>query len=159
MTDEAVPPRRGRLARLARDQRVRFLAVGGFNTLAGYGVYSLFFWLWGETLGDQVGPVASLLAAHVLVSGFAFVIYRRFVFRVSGSLVKDYVRFQSVYVVSLGINVLLLWLLAGVLEWNAYLAQGAVVLVITIASFVGHRYFSFRRPHTGGTSGGEQTIE
>jgi putative flippase GtrA len=130
--------------RLLADQRVKFLLVGGFNTVAGYGAYALFYWLGGSSLG-ALGPLVCLLAAHLVVSTFAFYLYRRLVFGVSGSIVRDYLRFQSVYAVSLALNGVLLWVTTGVLHWNAYAAQALVVTLITIGSYFGHRYFSFRR--------------
>lgn len=127
--------------RLLADFRVRFLVVGAINTVCGYLVYAAVYWL----LGSRVLPTICLVITHGLYSPVAFVLYRRYVFKVEGNLVKDFLRFQSVYVVSFAANVMLLWLTTSVLNWNPYVAQAIVLGALTICSYVGHRFFSFRR--------------
>ena len=130
-----------RIRALLRDERVRFLITGVINTGVGYG----FFVLVQFTLGARIGYLASLLIAHLLASTIAFTIYRRYVFAVKGGLVRDFLRFQSVYIVPLLANLLILPILVEVLDWNVYVAQALVVLVSTLISYFGHKYFSFRR--------------
>ena len=137
---------RGLATRLLAEPRVRFLLVGAVNTVVGYAFYALYYSLWGQT----IGPLGSLFAAHLTVSTGAFVLYRRFVFRVSGHLLRDYLRFQSVYVLSFAANAVLLWVTVTVLGWNPYLAQALVLVVVTVSSYLGHRFFSFRRSATPG---------
>jgi putative flippase GtrA len=132
---------RARLTALLGDERVRFVITGGLNTLVGYG----FFVLVQASIGHVVGYLASLVIAHLLASTIAFTVYRRFVFKVHGHLVRDFLRFQSVYVVPLLANLVLLPLVVELLGWNVYVAQAVVVLVSTLISYVGHKYFSFRR--------------
>ncbi|MBC7724970.1 MAG: GtrA family protein, partial [Burkholderiaceae bacterium] len=73
--------------------------------------------------------------------------HRRFTFGVSGrtGIVLDFVRFESVYVVMLAINAAALPLLVEVVGWPSFLAQAAIVVVTTVVSFFGHKFFSFRR--------------
>lgn len=129
------------LRRLLRDERVRFAVVGGVNTVVGYGFFSLFQYL----LGAHIWYVVSLLLAHLCASFLAFLLYRLFVFRVRGNVIIDFLRFQLVYLVPLTANVLAL---PALVEWaglNVYLAQAVIVVVSTVISFVGHKFFSFRR--------------
>jgi len=132
---------RERIAALLADQRVRFLLVGGVNTIVGYGLFSLVQLL----AGRYISYIGSLLIAHALASVLAFVLYRRWVFRVQGTPVADFLRFQVVYLVPLAANVVALPLLVAVAGWNVYLAQATIVVVSTVVSFLGHRFFSFRR--------------
>ena len=142
MASSAEPPvGRSLIGRLYDDERVRFLAVGGFNTAFGYGVFVLLQFLFGA----WIGYLGSLFASHLIASSVAFVLHRRLVFRVKGKVLLDYVRFQSVYLVSLTINTLLLPVFVELLGWNVYLAQALIVCVTVVASFVGHKFFSFRR--------------
>ena len=111
----------GWLLRRVRDQRLAFLLVGVHNTV-------------------------TLACSHVVSVIVAFVLYRTLVFRVTGQVWRDLVRFESVYLVSLGVNWVLLNLLTVVLGLPAILAQALVVSVIAVVSFFGHKHFSFRRP-------------
>lgn len=129
------------VSRLLRDERARFLLIGGVNTVVGYGLFALIQLLFGA----HISYFASLLIAHLLASLLAFVLYRRFVFRVQGNVVVDFLRFQVVYLVPLTANLLALPALVELLHINVYLAQAVIVVASTVVSFVGHKFFSFRR--------------
>jgi putative flippase GtrA len=63
---------------------------------------------------------------------------------VQGNVLRDFARFESVYLVAIAINALVLPLAveAGV---NRILAQAVITVATTVLSYLGHRYFSFRR--------------
>ena len=136
------PP--GPLLRLIRDQRVAFLIVGGVNTAVGFGWFVVFELTVGRLLGD-FGYLATLACAHVASVLCAFVLYRRFVFRVRGHVLRDLLRFEMVYLVSLGINFIALPLLVEFAHLVPIAAQALIVVVTTLVSWFGHRGFSFRR--------------
>lgn len=151
MTEFEVPQESstpGPLIRLVRDQRVAFLVVGGINTVVGFA----FFVACSETVGHLIdhrfGKVAGSLVtvgiSHVLMVLFAFVMHRRFVFHVRGHVLRDLVRFESVYLTALGINVVALPILVE-LGLPRIPAQAIIVAFTTLLSYFGHRHFSFRR--------------
>ncbi|MBC7763120.1 MAG: GtrA family protein [Candidatus Saccharibacteria bacterium] len=130
-----------RIARLFRDQRIRFLITGAINTAVGYVLFAGIQF----AIGNTVGYVASLILAHLLSSSVAFILYRKFVFVVRGNVLLDYGRFQTVYIMPLLINLLALPALVELLRWNVYVAQAIIVCVSTAISYFGHKFFSFRR--------------
>ena len=135
------------LRKLWADHRIRFLFVGGFNTAFGF----LMFVLVGlavaplkAVIGPALASIVTLLVSHLFAAVVAFILYRRFVFRVSGNVAIDFVRFESVYLVPLGANAILL---PALVVWgvNQVIAQGLILITMTLVSYFGHRYFSFRR--------------
>jgi putative flippase GtrA len=142
------PNNPGILLRLVRDQRVAFLIVGSINTLIGFGLFVAADVVLDKSLDASVGPIlASLIdlaIAHVIGVLIAFTLYRRFVFRVRGHVLRDLARFESVYLVSIGINAVALPALVG-LGAPRIPAQAVILVATTVLSYVGHRYFSFRR--------------
>lgn len=132
--------------RFLADERVRFLAVGGFNTAFGFLIFVLVnLALRGQFAGHPAwASVVTLLVSHLIASIPAFVLYRMFVFKVSGRIVRDFFRFQSVYVIPLTLNLFalpfLVWLGLG-----AIVAQAIIVCVNVVINYVGHKYFSFKR--------------
>ncbi len=130
------------IPRLLRDDRVRFLVIGGVNTVVGYGLFVFV----QRLIGDHVSYFGSVLIAHLGASLLAFFLYRHWVFRVRGNLVVDFLRFQLVYVAPLLANLLALPFLVAVAGINVYLAQAMIVVVTSVVSYVGHKFFSFRRP-------------
>ena len=147
--DDGDGTRPGLLLRLIRDQRVAFLIVGGINTVVGFGFFILFDATVGRAVdtaaGTVLGSLATLVCAHILGVLWAFVLHRRFVFKVRGNVLVDLARFESVYLVALAINAVVLPVLVH-MGMNRLLAQALITLATTVLSYVGHRYFSFRRP-------------
>lgn len=146
---ESAPP--GPLIRLIRDQRVAFLVVGGINTVVGFAIFVACSVTVGHFVDRRFGTVAGSLVtvgvAHVLSVLFAFVMHRRLVFRVRGHVLRDLVRFESVYLTSFGINAVGLTLLVE-LGVHRIAAQAIIWVPTLLLNYLGHRYFSFRRTAT-----------
>lgn len=139
----------GPLLRLVRDQRVAFLIVGGINTLVGYGWFVLFH----ELLGSIVGYMGTLGCAHVTAVLCAFVLHRRFVFKVHGHLLLDLGRFELVNLVALAVNAVLLPFFVEVVGLGVLVSQGLATCLTVMATYFGHRFFSFRRAPVTSRSG------
>jgi putative flippase GtrA len=125
-----------------RERGLRYLLVGGWNTVFGYGVFAAL----QLTLGDDINYVFLLAAAHVVGTVNAFLGYRYLVFQVRGTLVADFLRFSMVYAGAFAVNLAALPLLVEAFGLPVLLAQAIVVLATVVASFFAHRNFSFRRP-------------
>jgi putative flippase GtrA len=132
----------GRSAQILADQRVRYLLVGGYNTVFGYGVFAALYLL----IGDWAPYLALAFVANVVGVLNAFVAYRLLVFRVRGNLGRDLVRFSSVYLVAFVLNLALLPVAGEVIGLPTLLAQAVVLFVTAVISYLGHKNFSFRRP-------------
>lgn len=131
----------GPLLHLVTDRRVAFFIVGCLNTAIGLGWFALF----DLTIGSRFGYMATLAAAHVASVLCAFALYRRFVFRVHGHLLRDLSRFEVVNLTSFAINVAALPALVEGLALAPLVAQVIITFVTVFVSYFGHRDFSFRR--------------
>jgi putative flippase GtrA len=141
-----------RLRELLADRRVRFLLVGGFNTVFAFVLFAALEATAGRALDRAGNPVAGslvpLLGSYAVAILVAFALYRRLVYRVHGHVLRDLGRFVSVYVVSITLNAVLLPLLVAV-GVPRLGAQALLVVLITVVSYVGHGRFSFRRASPG----------
>jgi len=133
----------GPLLNLVKDRRIAFLVVGAINTGVGFLWFTLFLWAFSGV--EQFGYMLALLCSHVTSVLCAFVFYRTLVFRVRGHLLLDLARFEVVYLVSLGINAVLLPVLVEFAHLHPFVAQLLIVFVTTLVSYFGHKSFSFRR--------------
>ncbi len=144
---EAAPP--GLLTRLRRDQRVAFVVVGAINAAVGFGIFVACSLTVGNKVDLQFGKVAGSLVTlgitHVLAVLFAFVMQRRFVFRVHGHLLRDLARLWSVYLTAAALNFAALPVLVE-LGLDRIPAQAVIATATALVSYFGHRHFSFRRP-------------
>jgi putative flippase GtrA len=128
-----------------REQRIRYLLVGGWNTVFGFGVFALL----QLTLGGSVHYEILLAVAQVLATLNAFAGYRLLVFQVTGTVLRDLARFSVVYAGAFAVNLVALPLLVEVGGVPVLAAQAVVVAGTVVASFFAHRNFSFRRPGAG----------
>ncbi|MBI5006865.1 MAG: GtrA family protein [Nitrosomonadales bacterium] len=119
------------LKKATHSEFLRFLLVGGSNTLLGYVLYLLFLYfmpyLYAYTLSYCIGIV------------FSYVMNSRFVFRQPLSLAR-FLQFPVVYVIQYGLGIAILWLLAGRLAIAPELAMLGVVAVTIPVTFLTSRF-------------------
>ena len=131
----------GPLLRIVKHQPIAFAVVGVANIAIGYGL----FVIWMLALGnDNLYPVA-LIGSYSISVLIAFVLHRTLVFRVRGHLARDLGAFIVVNSGGLVLNLILGTFAVSVLHAPPLPAQAVVMLIVAGVSFLGHRYFSFRR--------------
>jgi putative flippase GtrA len=126
----------------------RYLLVGAFNTLFGYGCFAVFTFLLTPLIA--YGYVAASLLANLFAITFAFFGYKWFVFKTKGNYLKEWIRCVGVYAGSMILSAAALPVVVGIIrrqfgfERGAPYMAGAIVLVFSVVfSFFGHRHISF----------------
>jgi putative flippase GtrA len=122
-------------------ERFRFLAVGAYNTLFGYVAFVLLY-TW---LHERMHYLVIAVIAHVIAVINAFFAHRILVFRARGNLLPDFVRFNVTTLGSTAIGLAGLALLVDLGGIHPLLAQGMVMAVTVIITYVAHKRFTFRR--------------
>jgi putative flippase GtrA len=143
----------GRPARfcLRRREQLLYLMVGGWNTLFGYAIWALMEYL----LHDYLHYLVILVLSWPIAVLNAYVCYRHFVFRSTGTIWKELPRFSLVYVATLAAGLLALPFLLHTLPYNIYVIQAGYTAVVVVLSYLSHKYFSFGgspRPPTSSES-------
>lgn len=124
-------------------REIRFLVVGGFNTLFGLFLFAASHLV----LGDDVPYLVLLVPTYGIGVPVAFTMQRMFVFDAhGGSVLVDFARFTLVQLTSIGLNAVLLVLFVEVLALPVLPAQALTLAVIVVMTYFGHLLFSFRRP-------------
>ena len=130
-------------------QFTRYILVGGFNTVFGYGVFAFLNWSF-QGLGSFSYMYAWALANVIAITA-AFLAYKWIVFRTRGNYLREWTRCFGVYgsgmlfgLVALPITVTILRKTLHRPEEAPYLATAVLTVVTVILSFLGHRHFSFR---------------
>jgi putative flippase GtrA len=134
-------------------QFVRYILVGGFNTVFGYGVFALLTWSF-RGLGSYSYMYSAVLANFIAIS-VAFLGYKWFVFRTRGNYLIEWLRCFGVYGSSALIGLAGLPILVPILrrslhkpEEAPYIAAAIMTVVTVVFSFLGHKNISFRQKHT-----------
>ena len=124
-----------------RNEKFRYLLIGAYNTAVGYGVFALVWSLWNPSLHYLV----ILFISHIISVTNAYFGYRIFVFRSKNVGWHEFVRFNTVYLGTLTFNVVALPTLVEWWNFHPLGAQGVIVVVTVISSYLFHRRFSFRQ--------------
>ncbi|MGA2005577.1 MAG: GtrA family protein [Terriglobales bacterium] len=127
----------------------RYLLVGVWNTLFGYGTFAL--------LTAVLTPIvpysymwASLFSSLLNIT-VAYLGYKWFVFKTKGNYLHEWLRCVAVYGSGIVIGLIALPVLVTIIRHKTrFVAQapyiaGAILMAVTVVySFLGHKKFSFR---------------
>lgn len=122
------------------NDKIRFLLVGGYNTLFSF---CLFYFL-QEMLGGTFHYIVILLFCHLIAVLNSFINLKYFVFRSTKNFFIEYLKVNIIYAVYFVLNALLLYILRDIIGVNIYIAQLICIIILTIGSYFGHKYFSFK---------------
>lgn len=119
---------------------VKFIFWGSINTAINYPIFpTLFYYVFNENF------IITSITSTVINITLSFIIQRKFTFRSSNKILKEYVKF---FFNTLSVIILLLFLLyylINVLCYNAYLAQAIVTIIGAFTTYILHKYVTFRR--------------
>lgn len=133
------------LAGLYRNNRpelfrmIRYLAVGGWNTVFGTGLYTLLCLLFKNRYYLLLSVICNILAITN-----AFLCYRYIVFRSRGSFWREYFRCYIVYGAGALAGMALLALLVETFGVPPVIANLVSTILVIAGSYLGHKFFSFR---------------
>lgn len=127
-----------KIKELFKYQQIRFLFVGGLNTIVGYGSFALLLltgmnYLLANTISYIVGVIHS------------YIWNRKFTFKSKNKSILEIVKFVLVYVVNYLIGLLSLYILVDIFKIDEYIAGALNLIITTLISWFGHKYFSFRQ--------------
>ena len=129
----------------------RYLLVGAWNTLFGYGTFALF-----TAVLNPIVPHsyiwASLLSSLLNIT-VAYFGYKWFVFKTKCNYLREWMRCVAVYSGGIIFALLALPALVVLIRHNTrffaqapYIAGAFLMVVVVVYNFFGHKKFSFREP-------------
>jgi putative flippase GtrA len=155
----AAPSPHGPFAALRRmvpkSEVIRYLFVGGFNTVFALALYALFVHLFGRTLPPSrnwlIADLAHVTSTPIGIT-VAFLCYKHFVFQTKGNYVKEWLRCFAVYSISFPVGLLVLPVATQAITalmhsrtYAPYLAGLVNSAIIATYSYFGHKRFSFKK--------------
>ena len=152
---------RGRLSGLyeAHGEKVRFLVVGVCNTAVSYLLFLALLATLGTTLQALAASSSALMAQighgyYLVVQWVGWVLMvpvstttmKYVAFRSPGRWLPQVGRAYLVYLPAQGLSSVILWLTVRVAGLSPQLGQLVAIAVVTIFTYLGHKYFTFRVP-------------
>jgi putative flippase GtrA len=121
---------------LSVNKFIGFLFVGSFNTLMAFAIYALL-------LGDGVHYMLASSASFVFGVLEGYTLNSFLVFRVKPQF-KSLFKFTSVYIISLVLNLTMMYLLVEQLHMDKLIAQIITSLVLAVVNFYLIKIFVYR---------------
>ena len=126
--------------KLLKNEKIRYLLVGGYNTAFGYILFVVLLML----LKDRVHYLVVLVISHVISVTNAYFAYKFLVFKTQGKWLHEFGKFNMVYLGVLAINLMALPAMVELLSIRPVIGQAWFVGITVIVSYLGHKHFSFR---------------
>ncbi len=134
----------------ARKQFLRYLLVGGFNTLFGLAVSELLVLLLSKPF-PHYGYIATPILSNLINVTVSYLGYKWFVFKTEGRYLPEWLRAMAVYSIPMLVNTAALPALKTLLQRMGHLGASAPYVAVAlltgmtvIYSFIGNRKFTFR---------------
>jgi putative flippase GtrA len=141
----------------AHGDKLRYLVVGAFNTMLGYGLFVALLAVIGGPLGALSTSSAAILAFagrdyYVIVQWMAWALsvppntltMKYLVFRTRGNSLHQIARAYLVYLPALGLSSLVLLLTVRVAHLTPQVGQLFAIAIVTVFTYLGHKHFTFR---------------
>ena len=122
-------------------EKIRYLLVGGFNTLVGYFIGIAIY----KALGNDLGIIWVGILSNMITITVSFLSYKTLVFRTKGMWLIEYLKSYMIYGGIAVISIFFLWLFVEKMNISIWLSQALVMGVTVIISYLGHPRFTFRR--------------
>ena len=122
------------------NKKFRYLLAGAWNTAFGYLSGVAIYYEYGNKLGILLVAISS----NILSISMAFLTYKLFVFKTKGNWAIEYMRTYLVYGFSAIAGILLLSIFVKSLNIKFWIAQGLVIIITVVISYLGHKKFTFK---------------
>jgi putative flippase GtrA len=132
-------------------QKLRYLLVGGFNTVFAYSVLAALNYLFsvinqaqGLEFDSKVIANIALFVQYALCINVSFITMRYYVFQSHGNWKAEFFKAWSVYIFLYLINAPIITFLM-FLGLHLLVSQALYLIFSTIITFILHKYYSFRK--------------
>lgn len=133
-------------------QKLRYLLVGGFNTVFAYSILAILLWIYGKinlsanfNFNKEIIANFALFTQYILCVNVSFITMKYYVFQSKGNWKKEFIKAWSVYLFLYLINAPILTFLMVILNLHALVAQAIYLIFSTVITYILHKYYSFRK--------------
>jgi len=114
----------------------KFTIVGILNTIVGYGLFFIFV--------SYINYLLATILAHIIAVTHSYLWNRYWVFPSHNPVIWEFLKFNSVYLVVLLENLVLMFCFVSYFAINPKIAGLLILPITTLISYFGHRHWSFK---------------
>ena len=119
-------------------EKLRFILVGGYNTVFGYLLFVALIFL----LTEKYNQLA-LFGSYILSSINSYLTQKYYVFATKNINFKEYLQCVTTWMGSYIINAVLLYILVDILHFNVYIMQIICLIICAVFNYVFLKHFVF----------------
>ena len=128
--------------------KIRFLLVGVWNTLFGFGLFVVLYFLFKKIFKlDYFAYTSSQILSTILAIINAYICHKFFTYQSKAKgrkMIFEFFRFTTTYVVVFFLGLIVMPFLVEILKLNPIVANLLFNIVVISSSYFGHTYFSFK---------------
>lgn len=121
-------------------QEIRFILVGGANTGISLSTFVFLVYFFHGQAPNVVFSFISVIPAMVI----GYFLQRNQVWKSKERISKEGPKYVLVTSLQVLLNSFLIWFFTDYLDFNPLITQGTLTLTLIFASFVVHKYWTFR---------------
>ena len=129
--------------------KAKFVLVGIWNTIFGYGVFclldTLFAWLFSAR---SAAYMCAMVLAQIIAVINAYIFHKYITFKSEAkgkAIIAEFFRFSATYAVTFCLSLALLPALVEIGHIHPKIAAAIIIFICTVISYLGHSRFSFRQ--------------
>lgn len=128
------------IERIWADKKIRFLIIGGLNTIVGFVVFPTLYYLMVDV---GFGYMVILLISQLVCTNFSFMTNKSMVFRSGGNYLAEYFKYNTFQFVVLALNLFLLPICVEGFKVNPVIAQTGFTGMVVLLSYIWHSKITF----------------
>jgi len=150
---------RGRTLVARHEEKLRFLAVGVWNTVFSLAVLWVLERLIPHDSASILQKQAILVANWLIAVNHNFFTFKLLVFRTRGNWLREYVRIYVTYSGTFVVQSVLIQSISSYFRLSLFWASIPTIFAVTILSYLGHKHFTFRGRHVIEAIGAGDVLE
>jgi len=129
---------------LLEDVRTKFVAVGVVNTLAGFGIFTVFYFV----LNEKLSYLLILIISQIFAVIFSHSTQRKLVWKSKKPFLPELAKFGSSYVLITFVNIVLLSLAVESLGLPVLLSQYVIGAILVLSMYFIQKKWIFAKSNT-----------
>jgi putative flippase GtrA len=129
---------------LLEDVRIKFIAVGVMNTLAGFAIFTGFYFV----LNEKLSYLLILIISQIFAVIFSHSTQRKFVWQSKKPFLPELAKFGSSYVLITFVNIVLLSLAVESLELSVLFSQYVIGAILVLSMYFIQKKWIFAKSNT-----------
>ena len=122
-------------------QAIRFILVGGYNTVFGYALFSALYF----AIDNNIHYSLILFISYLISILNSFIVLKIFVFNTKGNWLKECISTYISYIFLYPINALVLFISIDLYGLSAYIGQLIATIIMPIITYFVLKRFAFKK--------------